>query len=287
MAWLSPQRRWALFNLAALAIFIYVWTQGSRDWNNAETTFDPMLESGKWAIRFLLLSLAMTPLQTYLRWSSALKLRKAAGLWAFGFGLAHFALYAYESYEPVQANQAGALLWHWLTWPMQLYIMLGLGGLLVLGALAATSNKWSMRRLGKNWKRLHRCVYGAGVAVAVHALLATEMSKKVLVRDPNAQPELRVYLGLLALLLLIRVPQVRALLLGIATRPRPQVVAVVAPKTQPTYVPAPQITISLPAAPHTIGDDATPTKQPGELFSVPNRTVEPQEPEQGALEKVF
>ena len=51
-----------------------------------------LISSGKWAIRFLLLCLLMTPLNTVLGWRGAIKLRKPAGLWAFGFAVAHFVL---------------------------------------------------------------------------------------------------------------------------------------------------------------------------------------------------
>ena len=69
-------------------------------------TFDSGLESGKWAVRFLLISLSSTPLNTYFGWSSAIKLRKSAGLWAFGFACLHVFYYLRET--PL----------NWLTWPL-------------------------------------------------------------------------------------------------------------------------------------------------------------------------
>jgi hypothetical protein len=107
----------------------------------------------------------------------------------------------------------------WLDPTLPLYLALGLYGLGVFAALAATSNRWSMRRLGKNWKRLHRMVYSAGLAVAVHALFAAAFSKKMGLFDPEGVSELRVYLGALIVLLAVRVPRVRTLLKGL-TSPR-------------------------------------------------------------------
>ncbi len=52
--------------------------------------FEPMVESGKWAVRLLLVSLLMTPLNTLFGWRSAIRLRKPAGIWAFGFGFIKF-----------------------------------------------------------------------------------------------------------------------------------------------------------------------------------------------------
>jgi hypothetical protein len=69
-----------------------------------------------------------------------------------------------------------------------------------------------MKRLGKNWKRLHRLVYFSSIAAVTHAMLATTMSKKLLFRDPQAQSELRIYIAILAILLVVRLPRVRKLL---------------------------------------------------------------------------
>jgi sulfoxide reductase heme-binding subunit YedZ len=256
MASLKSRWRWTMLNLVALTILWIVLTQGSQsDWN-APQTFEPMLESGKWAIRFLLICLTMTPLHTYLRWSSALKLRKSAGLWAFGFALLHVLYYVDEAE------------WRWLVWPMQSYIALGLFGLTILTALALTSNPRSMRRLGKHWKRLHRLVYLAGVAVVCHSLLAATMSKKVMVFDPQAVSELRVYLGILVVLLVVRIPQVRRPLqqMLVAQRPQPRTVRPAAPiilPIPPSRTPAhwPNLAVHRQAAPP---DDQEIERQPVE-----------------------
>ena len=100
---------------------------------------------------------------------------------------------------------------------MPLYLALGLVGISILSALAATSNRWAMKRLGKNWKRLHRLVYLAGIAVVTHSMLAMTMSKKISIRDPQAQSELKVYVAVLAVLLVVRIPLVRQLLMQIPT----------------------------------------------------------------------
>ena len=156
-----------------------------------------MLESGKWAIRFLLVCLSMTPLNRYLGWSSAIKLRKPAGLWAFGFAVLHVVAYIRDTQ------------FTWLALSMPSFIVLGMLGLLILAALAVTSNRWAMRRLRKNWKRLHKLVYLAGNLVVFHAILATAVSKKIGARDPQAIHELKVYLALLIVLLGVRIPLVR------------------------------------------------------------------------------
>jgi sulfoxide reductase heme-binding subunit YedZ len=166
-----------------------------------DLNFDPMLvDSGKWAIRFLLFSLAMTPLNTLLGWRNAIKLRKPAGLWAFGFTLGHFGLNIFGNWE------------NWMLAPIPDYIAaLGVIGLAILTPMAATSTRWAMKRLGKWWKRLHRLVYGAGVIAILHALLESP-SKRVAPHDPQAGNEVILYLVILAVLLAARVPVVRSTL---------------------------------------------------------------------------
>lgn len=224
MAWLTLNWRWAGLNLFAVSILIIVLSQGSRDWN-AVGTFDPGLESGKWAIRFLLICLAMTPLKTYFGWSAAIKLRKPAGLWSFGFALLHVLFY-------LKVTRLA-----WLAFPIPTFITLGLLGLLILSALALTSNHWAMRRMRKSWKRLHRLVYLAGPAVVFHAILATNASKKILVRDSQAIQELKIYLALLVVLLVVRIPSVRRVLKLRWLRPQRQTELPAAPVAIPDGAP--------------------------------------------------
>ncbi|WP_420642047.1 sulfite oxidase heme-binding subunit YedZ [Candidatus Leptofilum sp.] len=178
-----------------MAILVVIITQGSLDFNDTDT-FDPLLASGKWGIRFLLISLAMTPLNSYFGWRGATRLRKPAGLWAFGFTAVHLLYYLIE-YQLTR-----------FAWPVQLYIVLGIFAFAILLAMAVTSNKSSMRRLKRNWKRLHRLVYLAGLLVGLHAMLATFGSKRVSMRDPDVLPELIIYGTLLLVLLISRLRQV-------------------------------------------------------------------------------
>ena len=209
MSWLEKQKWWLLLNGAALIVMIIVVTQGSLATASVADTFDPLLASGKWAVRFLLFSLSMTPISTYLGWRGAIRLRKPAGLWAFGFTAVHLIYYFWE-YQLTM-----------LTWPLQqrflLYGFLGFG---ILAALALTSNKWAMRQLKKNWKRLHRLVYVAGLSVGFHAMLATTASKRIFLRDPDVLPELILYFLLVVILLAVRIPLVRRVILTVG-RKRP------------------------------------------------------------------
>jgi methionine sulfoxide reductase heme-binding subunit len=182
-------------NLFGLAVMAFVLTQGSTAWDAA--TFDPGLESGKWAIRWLIACLTMSPLSVFLGWRSAGRLSKPAGLWAFAFAAVHL-------FFNIREDQL-----NWLTFSMQPFIALGLLGMLILTALAVTSNRSAMQRLQKNWKRLHRLVYVASLAVSMHAILATTASKKLALRDPQSIGELQMYLAVMIVLLAARLPVIR------------------------------------------------------------------------------
>jgi sulfoxide reductase heme-binding subunit YedZ len=206
--WIRNNWQWAALNGVALIVMLSLLLQID-DADAVNSNFDPLLESGKWAIRFLLFSLLMTPLNTMFGWRTAIKLRKPAGLWAFGFGVFHFAYYVVE---------LGA---DWLDYPIPDYIAaLGVIGLIILTALAATSTRWAMKRMGKGWKRLHRLVYAAGIIILVHALLEASGNKRIFATNPLAIYEIQLYMAALVILLAARIPVVRATLANLRHRPR-------------------------------------------------------------------
>jgi sulfoxide reductase heme-binding subunit YedZ len=83
------------------------------------------------------------------------------------------------------------------------YALVGLGSFLILLPLAATSTRWAMRKMGKNWTKLHRWVYLAGILAVLHYIL--------LVKNAYTSPFL--YAVVLALLLLTRVKPVKQAIL--------------------------------------------------------------------------
>lgn len=200
MKWLKKNWPWAALNLFALVAMAILLEQAI-----AVDDFNPnydleLINSGKWAIRFLLICLLMTPLNTVLGWRSAIKLRKPAGLWAFGFALVHFVV------NVIGLNE------NWLRAPIPDYMAaLGVIGLGILTPMAATSTHWAMKRLGKWWKRIHRMVYAAGAIVVGHALLESS-NKRVAGYEPQVNVELGLYLVILLLLLAARVPVVHSAL---------------------------------------------------------------------------
>lgn len=201
--WVKNNWRWALLNLAAGLIMVNILRQAGNV-GRLTAEFEPLVESGKWALRFLLVSLAVTPLNSLFGWRSLIKLRKPAGLWAFGFGAAHFVLYVIDMGE------------QWLQYPVPDYFAaLGVAGLMILALMATTSTRWAMKRMGRWWKRLHRTVYVGGILLVLHGYWEASSSKRVLVYDPAAAGETLLYAVVLILLLAARIPVLRSRLVAL------------------------------------------------------------------------
>ena len=144
--------------------------------------------TGDWALRILLLSLAMTPLRMLLKKPWPIRLRRMVGLFAFFYVLTHLATYLVLD----QQLDVSAIMSDILERP---YITAGTLALLILIPLALTSTKGMMKRLGKRWTSLHRLVYLAATAAIVHYVWLT--------RGDQIEP--LIYLFVLFGLMLFRV----------------------------------------------------------------------------------
>jgi sulfoxide reductase heme-binding subunit YedZ len=118
-------------------------------------------ELGRWGLKFLLLTLAVTPLRRWTGWHWLIGYRRMLGLFAFFYTLLHFAVYAVLD----QGLAAGQIVEDILERP---YITLGLAALLLMLPLAATSTRAMMRRLGRRWLKLHRLVYPVAILGVWH-----------------------------------------------------------------------------------------------------------------------
>jgi sulfoxide reductase heme-binding subunit YedZ len=152
---------------------------------------DPMrtLEQtlGLWALRFLIVALAITPLRrlggpSFVRW------RRAIGLLGFYYAALHLTVY-------LVLDQGLNLAAIWADIVKRPYITIGMLAFTILVPLAVTSNAPMIRRLGAGaWQRLHRLVYVATAAAAIHFLL--------LVKTWPGEPI--IYAAVIAALLLVR-----------------------------------------------------------------------------------
>ncbi len=150
---------------------------------------------GQGALVLLLLTLCMTPLQRLTGWRGWLATRRQLGLWCFTYAVLHLTSYLYFLLGG-EIARLGEELYE------RPYILVGSVGFLGLAVLAMTSSRWSMRRLGKRWKKVHRLVYIIVIVVLLHMLWV--------VRADSARWFL--YAGTGVALLLLRVPVVAAAL---------------------------------------------------------------------------
>ncbi|MBJ6984759.1 protein-methionine-sulfoxide reductase heme-binding subunit MsrQ [Luteimonas sp. MC1750] len=141
-------------------------------------------ELGLWALRLLLVTLAISPLRQWLGRPELLRFRRLLGLWAFAYASLHFSAW-------LVLDLRGWWSQVFVEIAERPYITVGFAAWLLLLPLAVTSTRGWMRRLGRNWGRLHRLVY----AIAVLAVLHFWWVVKSDVREPL------LYAAILAVLL--------------------------------------------------------------------------------------
>lgn len=144
-------------------------------------------ELGQIALQLLVAGLAVTPLRR-LTGISLLRYRRAFGLMAFLYVALHLLVWL------VLDVQLPAQIWADIV--KRPFITIGMIGFALMLPLAATSNDWSVRKLGRRWRRLHKLTYGIVLLGATHFVLLTK----------TWQLEPLIYLFLMILLLSLRLP---------------------------------------------------------------------------------
>jgi methionine sulfoxide reductase heme-binding subunit len=182
-------RRWKLLVFAAAlgpaALLAWKGWSGGLGVNPIETV---TRETGTWTLRFLMATLAVTPLRRLTGWNDAIRFRRMLGLFAFFYGSLHLATWI------------GLDLF--FAWGLMIadvmkrpYITAGMVGFLLMVPLALTSTRGMIQRLGgRRWRLLHRFVYLSAAAGVIHYLW--------LVKADTARP-LR-YAAILAILMALR-----------------------------------------------------------------------------------
>ncbi|QNT77529.1 protein-methionine-sulfoxide reductase heme-binding subunit MsrQ [Entomobacter blattae] len=170
MAWLSriPNTPWIKLALYILGFipalwYFYLGMVGGLGTDPIRTFEDKL---GIWALRFLIASLCITPLRKLVH-INLLRYRRIIGLLAFYYVLLHFTVYL-----TLDKRLDWSLILHEIS--TKPYLIIGAIAALLLLALAVTSNNRSMKKLGKNWRRLHTLVYPATIGVGIHFMLAVK-----------------------------------------------------------------------------------------------------------------
>ena len=181
--------------LIPLTLLIWDFWQGNL---GPDIIREATLRTGKAALILLVASLACTPINIVFKYKPVLKLRRPLGLYSFLYASIHFAIFIGVDYFFDLWLIRDALL-------EKRYALAGLAAGIILLALAITSTIGWQRRLKKNWKRLHKLVYVAGLLVALHFIW--------LVKQGVVEPWLWAFV--IALLLLVRYKPIKQFVLSL------------------------------------------------------------------------
>ena len=150
--------------------------------------------TGTWALVFLCLTLAMTPLRLITGFNLWIKVRRMLGLFCFFYASMHFLIWFYLD----QSFDVQAMIHDVIKRP---FITMGFLSLVLLLPLALTSNQWSIRKLGRRWSVLHQCIY----LIACTAIAHYWWHKA----GKNDLQTVYIYAAVILILLLIRLPFIR------------------------------------------------------------------------------
>jgi sulfoxide reductase heme-binding subunit YedZ len=175
--------------LVPLVVLIVQYGLGRLSFNPIR---DITLRTGRTTINLLVLSLVCTPLALVTGWGAIRALRRPLGLYAALYAGVHFLVFAAWDYG-LQFDLI------WLELRSNRFLQVGLVALIFLAALAVTSLRPLIRRMGRAWKWLHRLAYAAGLLAALHFYWAVKVDRRVPI----------LYGVIVALLLALRLPPVK------------------------------------------------------------------------------
>ncbi len=163
---------------AALVPFAHLMWRGF----NGDLTADPLVEitneTGIWTLRFVVITLAITPIRRLSGWNTIIRFRRMLGLFAFFYGTLHFLTYMIGDRFASLDFPDGFVAWStvvnlvasiWEDVAKRPFITVGFIAFVAMLPLAFTSTAGWIRRMGgRNWQRLHRLIYVTGIAGVVH-----------------------------------------------------------------------------------------------------------------------
>lgn len=185
-------RLWYAVFLCALAPFLFGVCLAFTGGFGANPIQEATHFTGDWALRLLLITLAMTPLRRLTRRNVFARFRRMLGLYAFFYVCLHFSIWLVVD----QFFDWGEILRDIVKRP---YITVGFAAFLLLLPLALTSTKRMVQRLGTNWRRLHSAVYVIGTLGIIHYLW--------LVKADRLQPVIYGSIFVALLVLRLQVPE--------------------------------------------------------------------------------
>lgn len=122
-----------------------------------------VLETGEWTIRFLVATLAISPLRWLTGRVGLVRYRRMVGLFCWFYASLHF-----------MCVLTYLLGWSWVVFIEEFaerpYMAVGISAWLLLVPLALTSNRWSQKKLGRHWKSLHQLIYPIAILACIHVI---------------------------------------------------------------------------------------------------------------------
>jgi len=157
-------------------------------WLGADPQKYIMHQMGLWTLRFLMITLAITPLRKWFNFTSLILFRRMFGLFSMFYATLHLLTYYVLYLDGNIANVVEDII-------KRPYITVGFTAYLLLVPMAFTSTKKMMRRLGKNWQKLHRSIYIVVLLGVIHFIwqVKSDLNEPVM------------YLLIIMLLLIVRV----------------------------------------------------------------------------------
>lgn len=176
---------WLVFAIGLIP-GVYLWMT-ALDGGFANPVEALIRSHGDWALRFLWLTLTVTPAALLFGWYRLYLVRRALGLLSFTYAAVHVGIYAVLDRELIAAEI-------WADVIKRPFITIGVLTFLLLVPLAATSFAAAQRALGRRWKQLHRLIYPAAILAVVHYTM--------MVKADTLEP--LIYAGILAVLFALR-----------------------------------------------------------------------------------
>ena len=179
--------------LAAILPFIWLLLSVDQGWFSADPAKDIQHFTGRMTLKFLLVTLLVTPVARYGKQPLLIRTRRLLGLWCFAWGTLHLLSYSFLELGVSNLRLLGSEL---ISRP---YLTLGIISWILLLALACTSTLWAQRKMGTTWQKLHNFIYLIAILAPIHYL----WSVKVL------SPQPVIYAAIAAILLALRYKKFR------------------------------------------------------------------------------
>ncbi len=162
----APYAKPVLFTLCLIPLAFLIWRgfAGQLGANPVETITH---ETGEWALRFLLITLSITPLRVWSGNATIARFRRMIGLYVFFYAFCHFLIWFIADHSLNITDMLDDII-------ERPYITLGFSAFLILIPLAITSNRVMLRKLGKHWKTLHKLTYLVAILVVLHFIWLTK-----------------------------------------------------------------------------------------------------------------